>query len=358
MLLAGAATLWGQLPGAMLAAAFLGSVLVHELGHAFAFRRYGCTSAIVINAFGGYTMSYDAHRLTHREHVKVSAAGPLVQLGLLGIPSLIIWRLVPVTGILAFALPIYVLLNVGWALVNLLPLYPLDGGQILLHELLHRGVSKAWDITKWAAIAVGIPLGLFALQQGFTFGALLIGYTVYKGISTGGPQAASANNPIREAATRARAQHQPMKTSGKAADGIVAEAHQQLASGGNRRFSMLVEALEQGGSHGAQVALLRAWEHALDGNLVPPAGVASPLLNETVAVVAGAEPSMLRPTLTTSVERDEVLLSIALLHQHQRLTDVIDGLDEVTLNALIDRAVTAGMLTEQQAIRRVLNEAG
>lgn len=357
MILTGFATMYFQLMGLGLAFAFLGSVLVHELGHAFAFRRYGCSSSIVLNAFGGYTASYDAHHLTHRQHVIVSAAGPLVQLGLLGLPSLVVWRFVAVDGILALALPIYVFLNVGWALVNLLPLYPLDGGQILFHELLHRRVRNAWDITKWAAIGFGVPLGLLALRMGFTFGALLIGYTIYKGISTGGPRAtATANNPIREAAERARAEHKPVDTAGKAGDELVEEARQQLAGGGRRRFSIIVDSLATNGGREADVASLKAWESALDGQLVAPAGAASPLLTQTVAVVVGAEPAALQTALNHGADSRETLLALALLSQHDRLDTTLAGLDQAALTDLVDQAVVAGMLTEQQAIRRALAE--
>jgi stage IV sporulation protein FB len=117
-----------------LAIVFL-SILWHELGHAFAFRRCGVQSEIVLHALGGYAMPVQGHGLTRRQDVMVSAAGPAFQL-LIGAP---LWWMNRQGMFYDFTLErpfawdvIWMLMwvNLTWALVNLLPVFPLDGGRI------------------------------------------------------------------------------------------------------------------------------------------------------------------------------------------------------------------------------------
>ena len=63
------------------------SILIHELGHALAFRYYGIQSSIVLYHFGGLaipTSSYmpgrSVSRLGERQQLIISAAGPALQL--------------------------------------------------------------------------------------------------------------------------------------------------------------------------------------------------------------------------------------------------------------------------------------
>ena len=140
----------------MLAA--LVSVLLHEYGHVLVGRIFGLRGGIVLGGLGGQTTGLDT--LPRRwQRVLVLLAGPVV--GLLILAG--IW------GITAFPFPEALLggaatavatgldmvgrLNAYWALLNLLPLWPLDGGRIaceLGEGLLgRRGVAAAL----WLCIA-------------------------------------------------------------------------------------------------------------------------------------------------------------------------------------------------------------
>ncbi len=344
-----------------IAVAFIGSILMHELGHAFAFRRYGATSAISIHGLGGMTVSYDAHRLTHGQHVIVSAAGPLVQLLLLGLPALAVSLFMPVTGVASTILTMMIFINIGWAFVNLLPLYPLDGGQILYHSLSHRGRGNAWGITKMVAIGLGAPLALLAFRY-YPIGALLIGYTIYQGINS--PPASAGiggTNPIRDAAARARSQHQPVTAKGSNATSIIDDAHQQLAAGSPRRFEMLVSALEQSGSHEQPVAGLRAWASLLDGDhdaQHPSSSIFQATRGAAFAPSppAGSAPetAQLRTALVSPESGSEALVAAAVLHRQGRLDVVLTGATSAELTDLADRCAVAGILNEQMAIRRLV----
>lgn len=145
-----------------IAAVFL-SILVHELGHAFAMRYYGTHAYVVLYHFGGLAIPDSAssfagmgRRSDPKGQIVISAAGPAAQLLLVAIVVAVIqisgYSLsampfifgIPFLGsvvpldvgqpissmpVLAFA-HFLILPSVYWALLNLLPVYPLDGGQI------------------------------------------------------------------------------------------------------------------------------------------------------------------------------------------------------------------------------------
>ena len=62
------------------------SILIHELGHTFAFRYFGISSHIVLYHFGGlaipdsYGSSWGSRSIDPRANALISAAGPLAQM--------------------------------------------------------------------------------------------------------------------------------------------------------------------------------------------------------------------------------------------------------------------------------------
>lgn len=123
---------------------FFGSLIVHELGHAFEARREGIeVNRIELFLFGGTTyMARDAH--SPGEEFRISAAGPSgtllfmlvcagVDLALVGPHRL--WHAVRLDGTVPLT-PVQ--LSLSWLLLmnalilvfNLVPAYPLDGGRI------------------------------------------------------------------------------------------------------------------------------------------------------------------------------------------------------------------------------------
>ncbi len=134
-----------------IAAAF-GSILVHELGHVVAGWRFGASGEIILTIFGGLAVgSSDLHSRMHR--ILVYLAGPLAQLLLAGIVWLAQWSLPaddnaqPFTfSPLEFTLAILIGINVAWPIFNLIPIPPLDGGQILLEIIAWR---RAEDRPPW-----------------------------------------------------------------------------------------------------------------------------------------------------------------------------------------------------------------
>jgi Zn-dependent protease len=149
--------------------ALFGIVLLHEFGHALACRQVGGKAdKIVLWPLGG--VAYVAPPPRPGAQVWSIAAGPLVNV-----------LLVPITGILYLAakeagwqqlhpdafrfLFILGLLN-GFLLVfNLLPIYPLDGGQIL-QALLWIWLSRGRSLRVVSFIGLGCGIALIGLILG------------------------------------------------------------------------------------------------------------------------------------------------------------------------------------------------
>jgi Zn-dependent protease len=123
---------------------FFGSLIMHELGHAFAARREGIEiKRIDLFLFGGLTqMSRDAR--TPSEEFKIAISGPLatfcfvliclgVDLAIVGPHRLedaaLLRETVRVTPVL-LSLSWLLLMNVAILAFNLVPAFPLDGGRI------------------------------------------------------------------------------------------------------------------------------------------------------------------------------------------------------------------------------------
>lgn len=108
------------------------SILVHELGHAVAFRLFGTDSHIVMYVFGGLAVPWNDVR--HRwQRILVALAGPIAGFILCGIVyfsnEFVPWARQggPLIGSLFWYL---FAVNLFWGLFNLLPVFPLDGGRV------------------------------------------------------------------------------------------------------------------------------------------------------------------------------------------------------------------------------------
>ena len=129
---------------------WIGSVLLHELGHAWAAKRQdGHTERIILWPLGG--LAYCEAPQTPWSQFWVSAGGPLVTLALAligGIVCLVAgWQLspwndsAPAEGLTLYArlfFQYFATMNFVLFLANLLPCWPIDGGKMLHCLLWHR----------------------------------------------------------------------------------------------------------------------------------------------------------------------------------------------------------------------------
>jgi len=150
------------------------SILVHELGHALAAKRYGVSPIIKLHGFGGATFLPDA-RFSRFESIVVSASGPAASLAL-GFVMLGVSRTVKVDSwLLAEVIRDSLFVNFFWTFINLLPIQPLDGGQIL-REILGPRFIRA---TSLIGCAAGILVCIWSISVGQIFLALFIAMLAY-----------------------------------------------------------------------------------------------------------------------------------------------------------------------------------
>jgi Zn-dependent protease len=117
-------------------AAVLAFVLLHEMGHVLVGRLFGMRGEVVLYGLGGLTLGVEGLPRRWQRGV-VLLAGPLVGLlvlaavwGLTGLPIAAAIRDPAWRAVVANGLAIVVRINYYWAVLNLLPLWPLDGGRI------------------------------------------------------------------------------------------------------------------------------------------------------------------------------------------------------------------------------------
>jgi Zn-dependent protease len=189
-------------------AALFVSILMHELGHASIMRIYGFQPRIVLHGFGGLAVPGSGGLVTRRtgpwDDILISFAGP----GAGFLLAAVLYAALRVTGfgevalsdplgihvdfmpeVVAFARRfIYVgyfingifQVSVFWGLVNLLPVFPLDGGQIAQQVFLLTNQRDSYRQTFMLSILVAGMVGVLGLVRwGDYFLALFFGYLAF-----------------------------------------------------------------------------------------------------------------------------------------------------------------------------------
>jgi len=165
------------------------SILVHELGHAFAFRFYGIHSRIFLHAMGGLAIpepapwggGYAEVSPTPRQQIIISFAGPMAGFmlallvilfviftgGSVGFSRVIPLPVVPQLPWAGYYMTAFVGLmlwvNVFWGVINLLPVFPLDGGQISRSIFIQVDPMDGVRKSLWLSVATGVFVALLAL---------------------------------------------------------------------------------------------------------------------------------------------------------------------------------------------------
>ncbi|MEL7431444.1 MAG: M50 family metallopeptidase [Chlamydiota bacterium] len=149
------------------------SVLVHEYGHAITALCFGKKPEITLTAFGGVT-TYEASHLSLFRQFLIVLNGPIagVLLGALAYGLLFLNWAFPL--LVNNALQYLALVNIFWTIVNLLPILPLDGGQLLrivLEALFGvRGIKMAFFI----AMVLASSLSAFLLLRKAYIGGVIL----------------------------------------------------------------------------------------------------------------------------------------------------------------------------------------
>lgn len=178
------------------------SILIHELGHALMIRRFGREAHIVLYAMGGLAIEgrpqgsfgspwsfepysgYSPRSRTPQEQILISAAGPGIQfllaavvigfvyatrghvvwhLGLIPTPEAVLGGEMARNANLNHLVAILLYINIFWALMNLLPVLPLDGGQIALQLLTQADPWGGMQKALWLSVFTGGAAAVYAL---------------------------------------------------------------------------------------------------------------------------------------------------------------------------------------------------
>lgn len=179
------------------------AILIHELGHALAMRRFGIDSDIVLYWLGGLTIPRSIGRaadMRSTAQIVISAAGPMMGFAAAYVIAAIVVLAVG-TNVLFFYGPLSItpwiegleraplqrlinqfwFVSVFWGLINLLPVYPLDGGQIAREVFLRISPARGIEMSLRLSIVVAAGLSAYAaVAWRSVFVALLFGLLAYQ----------------------------------------------------------------------------------------------------------------------------------------------------------------------------------
>jgi Zn-dependent protease len=187
------------------------SIVVHEMGHALAIRYYGWRPRITLYAFGGlaaydrrYNSSFSSYRRkgdTTAAQIIISFAGPAAGFLLAGLViaamfatnrqidfPIFRWEVTfgrgasPITDSIWLFLLIWQVLavNIYWGLMNLLPVFPLDGGKISRELFMSLSPRDGYQQSLMVSIFVGGGLALYGAYQEDWWLAILFGMLAYQ----------------------------------------------------------------------------------------------------------------------------------------------------------------------------------
>jgi Zn-dependent protease len=161
-----------------IAAAFI-SIIIHELGHAFLMRHYRARASILLYAFGGLAIPEQA-RFNRRQDIIISLAGPMVQM----VVGFMVQEVTPRLTLANYLNPGVIFLyqfsyiSIAWAVLNLIPIFPLDGGHVLNNMLGPR----RYNLTLKIGIGCAAALALWFLLSGRIYSTLLFGMLAYENV--------------------------------------------------------------------------------------------------------------------------------------------------------------------------------
>jgi Zn-dependent protease/CBS domain-containing protein len=159
--------------GAIIAGAFLLSVLAHELAHGIAARRLGLDVGPITLYFFGGSASFQVESDRPRDEAIVAGSGPAASIAIgavLGVVALALGTIgEPIVRGVASVLLVVAALNLILGAINLVPAYPLDTGRVVRAIVWARtgderkgarAAARSGRAIGWVLIGSGITLML------------------------------------------------------------------------------------------------------------------------------------------------------------------------------------------------------
>lgn len=161
-------------------------VLSHELGHALVGRAFGWKPSIELVALGGLTRFEGIEGARPWQRMLMVASGPTVNAAF-GALCLVVYAVfgAKLGPLAAETLEYAGWLQLAWAFLNLLPMLPLDGGQLLLEGARWIAPERGPRVAGGVMLIVVGAIVLFTLRQPepnlfLLFIALLSGVAAYR----------------------------------------------------------------------------------------------------------------------------------------------------------------------------------
>jgi Zn-dependent protease len=164
------------------------SILIHELGHALTAKAYGWPPHIVLYFFGGYASFQPTYGYTTGRSIHISFAGPgagFVFYGVVrAIEEVLIYKEVALSPYTLVVFDNLEFINLWWGLVNLLPVYPLDGGHISRAVLTYFRYRDGYELSLKLSLIVGAGVAFYLFSVHQTRNALLFGALAFENLQT------------------------------------------------------------------------------------------------------------------------------------------------------------------------------
>ncbi len=169
--------------GLLLAPILFFGLLWHELGHAITTKKFGYgDSQIVLQGMGAVAISRRPVNTPPKNAATIAVMGPVFSLSITLVFGLLYFFVPLPEGIwkeFCYKMALY---NGVWAVFNLIPVNPLDGGHIMLagFRSLFKNDRKAYLTTAYVSLAVLAVLALIASPYFGIMGlfiAIMVGYS-------------------------------------------------------------------------------------------------------------------------------------------------------------------------------------
>lgn len=158
------------------------SVLVHEYGHAITSKLFGQHPKIELVAFGGVTIP-EGKKLTPGREFLVVLMGPMFGFFLF-LGSLLLYRMQILPPFAQSTVTILAVVNLFWTVINLLPILPLDGGQLVRIVLEKIFGARAFKATLYLSILLGAIFSVGFFIYGFIFIGVIFLLLTFQNIET------------------------------------------------------------------------------------------------------------------------------------------------------------------------------
>jgi Zn-dependent protease/CBS domain-containing protein len=175
--------------GVLAALGLFAGVVLHELGHSVVAIRYGYRpEEITLWLFGGIAQLKEMPE-NWKQELAIAVAGPIVSV-LVGAISSAVFLVIPAADTVPvtsarFIVGYLALMNVGLAVFNMLPGFPMDGGRVLRALLSRtRPHAQATRIAAEVGKVFAILLGLFGLFGGGGLFLVAMAFFIYIGASS------------------------------------------------------------------------------------------------------------------------------------------------------------------------------